>query len=945
MSQDQLDIYKKALVREKQARKAAEKILEEKSRSLYATSQKLEKLLEEKSSELEGVFDNIIDAYLVMDIDGNILKMNNAAVTELGLDDLNHKINLFELAVPDQLNNIAVAYKSLMETGSINDFEVKMITKKGVQKLIHANFSIIYKNNKAIAAQGIFRNITDQRASEDKVIASENRLSSLIENLDNAVLLENEKREIILTNAKFCELFKIPISPDLLKGEDCSTAANDSKILFKSPEEFISRVTSILEKKQQVLGDIIIMIDGTILERDFIPILKGNQYKGHLWTYKDVTLKRTYNKSLEAQKQKYYNIIANMNLGLVEVNNNDKILMINQSFSEMSGYNEAELIGKEAGKLLPIEVHSEIISRENNNRKRGESNSYEIKIDTKHKGVRDWLISGAPNYNNKGQVIGSIGIHLDVTEARKNAELLRERKTELDIIVNNSSIGIVLTRRGRIIKTNTALQHMLGFSESELQTLVINDFTFAEDFTSFNTYLKQINMDKTDNFVFKKRYKKKDGSALWTKTSVNIVRDKNRNIKHEVSFIEDVSSERERTLIFDLINNLTKSILDKTDMHEIAWEIVNNIAEYLNTDDCVIYLVDQNNKTLEQIAAYGTKLGDNKKIKNAMVLQIDQGIVGNIVKTATSEIIKDTSKDDRYIVDDVQRLSEIVVPIINEGKVIGVIDSEHKDKNYYTKEHVKTLENIASLVAIKLRTAVSIRERKKVEARNEQLLIQLEKSNDELQEYANIVSHDLKSPLRSINALMSWIKEDNEGNFDEASLKNFSLIEMTLEKMEQLISDILIYSSIDSNTLGKQEVDLNVLIEDLKQILFIPDHITILVKNKLPIIYGERAKLQQLFQNLISNAIKFNNKEKGLIEIDVSSKKSFHQFSIKDNGLGIDKIYHGSIFKIFHSLNKDNNSSGIGLSIVKKIINLYGGKIWVESEINVDTTFHFTIKK
>jgi signal transduction histidine kinase len=163
--------------------------------------------------------------------------------------------------------------------------------------------------------------------------------------------------------------------------------------------------------------------------------------------------------------------------------------------------------------------------------------------------------------------------------------------------------------------------------------------------------------------------------------------------------------------------------------------------------------------------------------------------------------------------------------------------------------------------------------------------------------------------------------------------------------MELLISDILLYSSIDSDTSEKQEVDLNILIEDLKQILFIPDHIAILVRNKLPIILGERTKLQQLFQNLIGNAIKFNNKEKGLIEVDVSDKKSFYQFSIKDNGLGIDEKYHNTVFKIFHSLNKNKDSSGIGLSIVKKIVALYQGEIWLTSKPEKGTTFFFTLKK
>jgi PAS domain S-box-containing protein len=105
-----------------------------------------------------------------------------------------------------------------------------------------------------------------------------------------------------------------------------------------------------------------------------------------------------------------------MNLGLVEVDNNDKILMINQSFLKMSGYTEDELFGKEAGKLLHSEDTSRIVSKENNNRKKGEYNTYELKAETKSKEVREWLISGAPNYDDKGQVIGSIGVFLDILQ-------------------------------------------------------------------------------------------------------------------------------------------------------------------------------------------------------------------------------------------------------------------------------------------------------------------------------------------------------------------------------------------------------------------------------------------------------------------------------------------------------------------------------------------------
>ena len=133
-------------------------------------------------------------------------------------------------------------------------------------------------------------------------------------------------------------------------------------------------------------------------------------------------------------------------------------------------------------------------------------------------------------------------------------------------------------------------------------------------------------------------------------------------------------------------------------------------------------MVDDSTKIIEQIAVYGNKLNGSNEISNKLFLPKGKGIVGSVVKSGKSELVNDTSKDGRYVLDDEIRFSEMVVPIISDGVVIGVIDSEHKDKNHFNEEQIKTIESIASLVAIKLKTAVSIRERKKVEIRNDELL-------------------------------------------------------------------------------------------------------------------------------------------------------------------------------------------------------------------------------
>ena len=696
MSQNQIDILQRALNREKLGRKQAESILEEKSGELYnltlqlkESNLKLEKLVTEKTSELKGVFENIIDAYVVIDLYGNTLKMNDAAVSLLGFSDLNEKINLLDLLHPNEIDRTAVAFKKLLKDGSLTDFDVKIITKEAVQKLVHINCSVIYKNGAPIAAQGIVR---------------------------------------------------------------------------------------------------------------------------------------------------------------------------------------------------------------------------------------------------------------DITSDRMQAELIQEQKRQLDIIVDNSSFGIVLTQHGDIMKSNRAFQEMLGYTSEELDILTIKDVSHPVDIEESIKLISEMDSGNLDKFTVQKKYLKKNGSTIWAKTTVSAVRFLSGNIKYQVAIVEDITKERENNLMVEVINNVAKAILGKVNTYEIAWEIVNKIANYLGTDDCVIYILNTETNSLEQIAAFGQKVKGYNVI-DKLSISLGEGIVGHVAKTGIAEIISDTRKDNRYIVDNNQRLSEITVPIISKEKVIGVIDSEHQENNYYNSKHLETLSNIARIVSMQLDNALSLGQKQKAEEKNTLLLQALERSNVELQEYAHVVSHDLKSPLRSINALVSWLKEDNYDKFDESSMKNFDLIESTLENMEQLISDVLDYSSVASDSLTEEMVDLNEVIMSIIEDLQPSSDMSIEILNDLPNLKGDKIRYKQLFQNLISNAVKHNDKEKGIVLIDYSKNKTHHKFSIKDNGMGIEKKYFEKIFEIFQSLHVSAKATGIGLAIVKKIVDLYKGDIWLESELGKGTTFYFTIKK
>lgn len=227
----------------------------------------------------------------------------------------------------------------------------------------------------------------------------------------------------------------------------------------------------------------------------------------------------------------------------------------------------------------------------------------------------------------------------------------------------------------------------------------------------------------------------------------------------------------------------------------------------------------------------------------------------------------------------------------------------------------------------------------------EQLLQKLKHQNEQLNDYAHLVSHDLKSSIRSLSALLSWIKEDCGEKIGEESVANLNLMEAKIEKMDKFLEDIINYSEIGGTSLKKTTIDLNKKVNKITESIHIPQHISIEIKGNLPVLKADARRLRQVFQNLISNAVNFNDKEIGLVEIGVEEAEDFFTFSVKDNGQGIPKEYHEKIFNTFTTLGYQEKSTGMGLSIVKRVLNLYGGEIWLESEVSKGSTFYFTIPK
>ncbi len=234
-----------------------------------------------------------------------------------------------------------------------------------------------------------------------------------------------------------------------------------------------------------------------------------------------------------------------------------------------------------------------------------------------------------------------------------------------------------------------------------------------------------------------------------------------------------------------------------------------------------------------------------------------------------------------------------------------------------------------------------------LELRVSQRTAELEAKNTELHEFAYIVSHDLKAPLRGINRLTQWLQEDYAGVLDTQGQKQLDLLSEQATRMDDLIDGILRYSRAGRSNAREEAIDLNPLVSQAIDMLMPPAHIAIRIDQPLPVIHGDPIQLTQVFQNLLSNAVKFMDKPAGAITVVGEDAGDMWVFRVDDNGPGIDPRHHERIFKIFQSgaPRDDRDSTGIGLAVVKKIVEIAGGRVWVESTPGQGSRFSFTWPK
>jgi len=291
----------------------------------------------------------------------------------------------------------------------------------------------------------------------------------------------------------------------------------------------------------------------------------------------------------------------------------------------------------------------------------------------------------------------------------------------------------------------------------------------------------------------------------------------------------------------------------------------------------------------------------------------------------------------------------MAVPLKVKGKIMGIIALDGLSIGQFSERDAQLAVTYANQVAIALENARLFTELQAELSERQRLIDELESKNAELERFTYTVSHDLRSPLVTIKGFLGFMeKSARQGNM-EGFRKDMQRVSSAADRMDSLLKDLLEISRIGRLINKPQEMPFEDLVREALEIVHGRIHqrgITVQIQPGLPTVYGDKSRLVEVLQNLLDNSAKYlGGQENPIIEIGTDGYDESENpiFFVRDNGMGIDPQYHDRVFGMFDKLDPASEGTGIGLALVKRIIEVHGGRIWLASEAGQGTTFYFTL--
>jgi len=516
--------------------------------------------------------------------------------------------------------------------------------------------------------------------------------------------------------------------------------------------------------------------------------------------------------------------------------------------------------------------------------------------------------------DNEGNPLKFSGTMLDVTERILYETKLVESEDKYRTLIDQASDGIFIAERsGKFYIVNDSACKMSGYTADELKNLTIYELVDLEALA--NDPFRSKEMERPQGARSERKMLRKDKSELDIEISAKFLSD-----GRFIAFIRDISLRKKSEATIQLTNERYNLVAKAT--NDSIWDFNILKGEVTRTGDGFKNLFGYDSLQGSHGHLHWTKL-----VHPEDLLRVQQSlseIFNTPLESYWEQEYRFRKLDGNYSI------------VYDRGYII-------RDKIGNAVRMIGATQDITKMKEHEIHLS-------KLNKNLQDQSVRLAESNTELEQFAYVASHDLQEPLRMVTSFLKLLEKKYGETLDDSGKKYIHFAVDGANRMRQIILDLLEYSRVGRSNGNKESLDLNKIINEINSLFrkqIEEKQATILI-GELPKIYGYEAPVRQIFQNLIGNALKYSRKNiQARIEIKAVDLKEHWQFSVADDGIGISKEYFDKIFIIFQRLHskEEFSGTGIGLAITKKIIENMGGKIWITSEQDKGSTFHFTIQK
>ena len=923
-------------------------------KTLTACKSKLSKVLKKSELYYKTIFENTGTAFIIFEEDTTIFLVNTEAEKILGYSnsELEGKRKWVDFIIKkEDLLRMEECHRLRMKTNdtSPEKYELQIVDKQGNVKDIITTVSMIPETKKCIASflnitklkktefelqkahdnlelkvkkrtselknsnNALRKEIEDRKQAEEALIKSKNYLDKIINSIADPVFAKDKEHRWVLLNDAYCRLIGYSREEILGKSDYDFFPSDEADIFWEKDEEVLQ--TGIENVNEEDFTDSDGDLHTLVTKKTLYTDISGEKYI--VASIKDLTKRKKAENELRRSERKLKLAMDMAKLAYWEYDVSSDMFTFDDRFYKLYGTSVAceggfQMSPEEyARRFIPRE-ESGVVSEEINNALKTDDHDFFRQVqhtiimadgEKRFITVRYGVIK-----NNEGRTIKTYGVNQDITELKHAENALKDNEAKFRGIFDNAIDMISLIKSSkdgnymRYIEVNKAGINRLGYSKEEILNMSPYDIDEGPETPEYMEKLF-----KKGHVRFETIHVAKNGTKIPVEVIIHFINHNNMNIALEIS--RDITERKKAE------NELKES--------EQKYRTLFNSSP----DSTILIGTDGNLLDVNYAAQEVTGISRKDLIgKNFTELDI--------------------------LLDEEMPLHIKKVSQILGGGNAKPYESRFIDKNgkiHYSETYLKSLKRDDEIFAFNV-IAHDITERKKAEEKLKEMICELERSNYELQQFAYVSSHDLQEPLRTIASFTQLLERRYRGQLDDDADEFIEFIVDAAVRMKEMIQGLLEYSRVGTQEVELKEVDMNV---ELNQALsnlhaLISRNNAEIIHDHLPTVRADPDQMVRVFQNLIGNAIKFRKPDVPP-EIHISCQTDEENdecvFEVSDNGIGIEKEYKDKIFEVFkrlHAMGK-YDGTGIGLSVVKRIIEQYNGRIWVESKFGEGSTFYFTL--